>query len=1000
MTEQTPSPFPEQANESASRHVQASPARTATWIPGMRILNEAELSLGLGSVVRVVDQRMVEIFFGSCQETRIYNVRTAPLRRVRLRPGQNARCHDGLRFRIERVMRTKSGLLAYHGEGRRALETQLADVVPAAEAVDRLLAGQLSFPDDYVLRLDGWRLRGSFLGGQARGLVGARIRPLGHQLFIASTVARREVARVLLADEVGLGKTIEAGLIFSALRALGRAHRVLIVTPSSLVHQWMAEMYRKFNEMFTVLSETRCEELDETQTGGPSPFEATPRAICSLEVLLRSANRRKQATAVEWDLLIVDEAHHLRWTRAADERAGKDGVPAPRSQAEDVSLQAWRVIERLSRRTRGLLLLTATPARDGLPTEYGLLHLVDPERFNDFSRFEQERSRVKEVAEIAQRLACPENSVGEVLTHVTPRLHDLFPQDEGLREALRAGDARAVLAALIDRHGTGRVLIRNRRDRLHGFAQRVLHPVPLQLPEPHPARPQHEETPLDFARISALPEDCRPHDPRVEWLFDLTRSLAGEKIVLICSNERTVHMLARLFREHTALKAAIFHEGLSVVERDRQAAWFAEPDGAVVLLCSEIGGEGRNFQFSHHVVLFDLPLHPDLVEQRIGRLDRIGQNHPVTVHVPYLKETPSEALFRWQNEALGSFERPVSGAEEVLLAMQWQLYQTLRAFQDGAPERGGCHELLEELIGQTRHTLEHVQKTIEKNVDVLVDLNSYDEQAGSALVDIVQATDEDPLLADWMSRVFERFGVGEEPQDEMGRLRIRPTDMMFIDVFPGLPADPMSATYSRTLALAREELDFLTCDHPLVDGALGLMLDSDEGRAAVCAWTDPPARVASPAVLLNCLFILDASGPASLELARYQPITPIELVIDLEGECHDELLQNLRTATLNRTPPEIVARLQPLFTSRIPALLDRAQTEATHRARPLKAEAVKRAQQILGEQQQRLKALRKVNPTLPRSEVEGHAHRMAQTLALLAQAEVHLDALRVILVEP
>src|SRR5690606_41133390 len=91
--------------------------------------------------------------------------------------------------------------------------------------------------------------------------------------------------------------------------------------------------------------------------------------------------------------------------------------------------------------------------------------------------------------------------------------------------------------------------------------------------------------------------------------------------------------LEAAIKERFNLNLALFHEGLPLVQRDRQAAWFAEPDGAQVLLCSEIGSEGRNFQFAHHLVLFDLPLNPGLVEQRIGRLDRIGQTDTIRIHV-------------------------------------------------------------------------------------------------------------------------------------------------------------------------------------------------------------------------------------------------------------------------------------------------------------------------------------------------------------------------------
>lgn len=967
--------------EPASRAVPSAAARTAGWRPGQRVVNEAELALGLGCVVRVVDRRNVEIYFGSIEEVRVYNVRTAPLKRLRLRPGQVARLRDGRRFHVEKILRNADGLLVYRGEGQKAVETALDDVIPAAEAVDKLQTGHLSPPRDYALRLDGWRLRQSFLAAETRGLVGARIRPLGHQLYIAHKIAHQEVARVLLADEVGLGKTIEAGLIFSALRSLGRATRVLILTPPSLVHQWMAEMYRKFNEMFTVLSEERCAELDESKSGGDSPFEAAPRVICSTDVLLHSSQRLHQAAQVQWDLLIVDEAHHLRWSDAPNHE-----------QASDPDRRTYAAVQMLSQRSNGLLLLTATPARDGLATEFGLLRLVDPDRFNDFPQFERERDHMKQAAEVAAQLA------GDTpLPHIADRLLALYPVDDGLAVHGANDDAtrQRLLRALIDRHGTGRVLVRNRRERLHGFQARILHAVPLRAAT-RPTRSRQAEQPLDPSRLTALPADARPDDPRVDWLLDTVRGMDGEKVVLICASERIVHMLARVFRERTALKVAVFHEGLSIVERDRQAAWFAEPDGAVILLCSEIGGEGRNFQFSHNLILFDLPLHPDLVEQRIGRLDRIGQEHPVHIHIPYLADTQSEALMRWHRDALQSFERPVNGAEQVMLAMHWQLGEVLKAFSPSHPQFAKRESLLADLNLQTQRSLAHVREAIQESVDFLVDLNSYDEIEGQRLIDQVHIQDADPLLAEWMSRVFDRFGVVEEQVDTMGRLRIHAGEMMFVDVFPGLPNHDMGATYRRTLALAREELQFLSQDHPLVEGALGLMLDGDAGRAAVCVWEDAGFQT----VLLQCLFVLDTSGPPALELHRFVPITPIEVIVDGQGELRGELDASLRGAHLGKAAPEVVERMQPLFRDRVPALLDEAQAQASRTAQPVVAEALDSARRLLNEQQQRLIELRRINPTLPQSEVEHHARKMAQTLRAIEAAEVHLDALRVIVVTP
>ncbi|WP_258007212.1 helicase-related protein, partial [Xanthomonas citri] len=146
-------------------------------------------------------------------------------------------------------------------------------------------------------------------------------------------------------------------------------------------------------------------------------------------------------------------------------------------------------------------------------------------------------------------------------------------------------------------------------------------------------------------------------DPRVEWLMGYLTSHRSQKVLVICAKAATALQLEQVLREREGIRAAVFHEGMSIIERDRAAAWFAEEDtGAQVLLCSEIGSEGRNFQFASHMVMFDLPFNPDLLEQRIGRLDRIGQAHDIQIHVPYLEKTAQSVLVRWYHEGLDAFE--------------------------------------------------------------------------------------------------------------------------------------------------------------------------------------------------------------------------------------------------------------------------------------------------------------------------------------------------------
>src|SRR6185503_7589573 len=167
---------------------------------------------------------------------------------------------------------------------------------------------------------------------------------------------------------------------------------------------------------------------------------------------------------------------------------------------------------------------------------------------------------------------------------------------------------------------------------------------------------------------------------------------------------------------------AVFHEGLSLVQRDRNAAWFAEEDGARVLICSEIGSEGRNFQFAHHLVLLDLPLDPELLEQRIGRLDRIGQSSEIQVHVPYVTGSSHEVLARWYHTGLNAFEKNLHGGRELLERFGARVHDLAQDFHE--TEVTSCAEL-DRLIAETQSARDELATRLEHGRDRLLELNSF-----------------------------------------------------------------------------------------------------------------------------------------------------------------------------------------------------------------------------------------------------------------------------------
>ena len=192
---------------------------------------------------------------------------------------------------------------------------------------------------------------------------------------------------------------------------------------------------------------------------------------------------------------------------------------------------------------------------------------------------------------------------------------------------------------LLDRYGTGRVLFRNTRNAIKGFPKRIVLPYPIK------DKKNIEKTSPTNQKNGA---NWVLEDSRVEWLQSLLSFLKKEKVLLICSNKSTAIELENYLHLSLGIRSVAFHENLSIIERDRAAAYFIDNEmGAQILICSEIGSEGRNFQFANHLILFDLPKNPDLIEQRIGRLDRIGQNKDIKIHIPFKINTPEEYLLNF-----------------------------------------------------------------------------------------------------------------------------------------------------------------------------------------------------------------------------------------------------------------------------------------------------------------------------------------------------------------
>ncbi|MBN3214998.1 RNA polymerase-associated protein RapA [Pectobacterium polaris] len=959
---------------------------------GQRWISDTESELGLGTVV-AVDTRMITLLFPASGENRLYSRSDAPITRVMFNPGDTVTSHEGWQLKVDDV-REEKGLLVYCGQrlddetSAELREVFLDSKLTFNKPQDRLFAGQIDRMDRFALRYRARKHQNEQALQQWGGLRGMRASLIPHQLHIAHEVGQRHAPRVLLADEVGLGKTIEAGMIIHQQLLAGRASRVLIVVPETLQHQWLVEMLRRFNLLFSLFDDER---YAEAKLDSSNPFETEQLVICSLGFVQRSAQRFAQLVNADWDLLVVDEAHHLVWSEES---------PSPEYQA----------IETLARATPAVLLLTATPEQLGQQSHFARLRLLDPNRFHDYQEFVAEQQQYRPVADAVTLLLAGEKAQTAELNALSDLLGE---QDiEPLLKAINSDSddnqkaRQELITMLMDRHGTSRVLFRNTRQGVKGFPHRVLHQIRLPLPAQYQTAIKvsgimNANKALEVrARDMLYPEQIYQQlegddatwwnfDPRVEWLLNYLTANRDEKILVICAQAATALQLEQVLRTREAIRAAVFHEGLSILERDRAAAYFAsEEEGAQVLICSEIGSEGRNFQFASHLVMFDLPFNPDLLEQRIGRLDRIGQAKEIQIMVPYLENTAQALLVRWYHEGLDAFEHTCPTGRTIYDAHHAQLIERLTTV--------GEQQGLDEFIHVCRQQHDSLKQQLEQGRDRLLEMHSNGGEQAQLLAQAIAEQDNDVNLVTFALNLFDIVGINQEDRSD-NLIILTPSDHMLVPDFPGLPQDGCTITFDRDQALSREDAQFISWEHPLIRNGLDLVLSGDTGSCAVSLLKNKALPVGT--LLAELVYVVEAQAPKHLQLTRFLPPTPVRLLMDRKGtnlaaQVEFESFNRQLNAVNRHTSSKLVNAVQP----DVHAMLQQAEALVETQARQLITEAQEQADLQLRRELERLEALKAVNPNIREDELTALENQREQVLSNLHEANWRLDAIRLVVV--
>ena len=920
------------------------------FTPGQRWVSDNDAALGLG-IVQSVDFRTVQMEFPATEETRTYAKNTALLTRVEFDVGDSITSVDGWYLLITKIEHV-SGTVRYHGirdsgETASMHECELSEEITFNLPQAKMFAGKIDGNKWFELRVATLQHLAKQQTSASFGLHGPRVSLIPHQMYIANEVSNRIAPRVLLADEVGLGKTIEAGLILHRLTLTGKIHRALIIVPEPLLHQWLVELLRRFNLRFTLIDEqyfsNTDEAVDDLEESVPIEnfFDQFSFVLCGLHFACRDDIAPLIATC-DWDILVVDEAHHLEWTPSESSRE-------------------YRQIETLAKKSDSVLLLTATPEQFGMAGHFARLRLLDPARFHSLESYLAEEKQHAATVELVNLLLDNQAMAEDDLAQLRSLIDDGDAIDITAINAAN-DDAhtirRHIIDHLIDQHGTGRMLFRNTRATISGFPKR--HFIPAVL------------------------DDAR-NETRIRWLSDKLRELSPHKVLLICATAETAVSTSKILLQKHGLQAGVFHEYMSLLERDRAAAGFADAeDGAQILICSEIGGEGRNFQFLHNIVLFDLPDNPDLLEQRIGRLDRIGQQHDINIHVPVAAGSRDARLSHWYHYALNAFEQSCVTGQHI----QAELDEKFPAYLMGE------HLDDDRFISKCKHL--HEQKTRQLNLgrNRLLELSSCRKEIADPLIKEINQDEQADVLSRYLENAFDCFGV-EIEDHSLNSWILRPGAHLEVDQFPELPEDGMTVTTNRETALAREDMHFLSWEHPLVRATIDMILNGEKGRVSICALQMP--QIPPRSILIEAIFESNCPAPAGLDVGRYLPCHALRLLVNQEGKNFaQQLPPDSYEPLLEKIDQEVARQVIERTRATLKKQVQHIEGIASQQLPEFRHAAIASMHKELDGELQRLLTLQKRNPTIRDEEVHALRTKISDLDKRLRSSTLKLSALRVI----
>ena len=792
---------------------------------------------------------------------------------------------------------------------------------------------KLDPPQNFLIKYWANLFYSYYTSYQIKCITNSRLSLMPHQISVAHRLSEEYFPRVTLADEVGLGKTIEAGIYIKEMIARNLADRVLIIVPASLVKQWQFEMQNKFNINFTIYDGKKVKELKKQGSHTKSEFYWNPfyydnLIICSLQ-FARSQKYIEYLSQIAWDIVIFDEAHHLR----------RYLINAATGNYKETL--NYQLAKNLSQNTESVLLLTATPLQLHSFELFSLISLIHPEAFENFSEFEHFRKNMVFINLLMTNISQIDKlNTFEVKNTINLLISlnyvDKNSKTERILEELKSERYKSNLLDKIEReHTLSNFLIRNRKKNVFskdflnkrivttitvnpskeelgvykeirnylakiyinsissgnaglGFVITTLQklltsskyaflkslerrlaqidrlknidfelnnfknedPEYLELEleneliDSELSEPFNEELAFKDSQILDLVNQEKilkefykklksiPYDSKSDKLFELIDKIlekkSNDKVLIFTQFVDTLLFLKdKLVERNKNIFVDVFYGGLDKSKKDEVVKRFRSSDKSSILISTEIGGEGRNFQFCRILINYDLPWNPMKLEQRIGRLDRIGQeSKEIYIYNLFLEGTIETDIVFALNKRINLFEESIGLLEPIIGNIEKDIKNLI--FTDEKEKRRKLNEFNRNL-DETLKKAKEIELQLD---DLLIDKKSFQINglitSMGVCEDVKLSHNELFLLINYFFDLSNNsYGILNVTKKGLKSIESQLDSIVEISLENRFSEgssynlnDKYVGTFDLELARDREDIDFFALGHPLINDIL------------------------------------------------------------------------------------------------------------------------------------------------------------------------------------